>query len=153
MSITRDKILDLFRNRPDQFVSGADVCRELGISRTAVWKHIQQLRESDYKIEAIPSRGYRLICLPDRLLPAEVKAGLKTRCVGREIVYFEQTDSTNEQARKLADSGAVEGTVVIADTQTGAKADSVATGHPRPESIFICQSSCARISLPVLQPR
>jgi BirA family biotin operon repressor/biotin-[acetyl-CoA-carboxylase] ligase len=121
MSNTRDKILELFRSRPDHFVSGADVCRELGISRTAVWKHIRHLRENDYEIEAIPSRGYRLVALPDRLLPAEVKAGLQTRCVGSEVVYFEQTDSTNEQARKLADSGAVEGTVVIADSQSGGK--------------------------------
>lgn len=121
MSNTRDRILDLFRNCPDQFVSGADICRELGISRTAVWKHIRQLRDNDYEIEAIPSRGYRLVALPDRLFPAEVKAGLQTRCVGSEVIYFDQTDSTNEQARKLADNGAAEGTVVIADTQSGGK--------------------------------
>lgn len=121
MANTRDKILELFRDRPDAFVSGAEVCRELGISRTAVWKHISQLRINGYEIEAMPSRGYRLVSLPDQLFPAEVKAGLQTRCVGREIVYFDQTDSTNEQARSLADSGAVEGTVVIADTQSGGK--------------------------------
>ncbi len=121
MSITRDTILELFRNRPDHFVSGADVCRELGISRTAVWKHIHQLRDNGYEIEAVPSRGYRLISLPDLLLPAEVTAGLETRCVGREVIYFDQTDSTNAQARILADAGAVEGTVVIADNQSGGK--------------------------------
>ncbi len=121
MPSTRDKILELFRVQPDHFVSGADVCRELGISRTAVWKHIRQLRDSGYEIEAIQSRGYRLVALPDRLLPAEVKAGLQTRCVGNEVVYFEQIGSTNEQARKLADNGAAEGTVVIADSQSSGK--------------------------------
>ena len=121
MTNTRDKILELFRNQPDDYVSGADVCQELGISRTAVWKHIHHLRDNGYEIDAIPSRGYRLVSLPDLLLPAEVKAGLQTRCIGREIVYFDQTDSTNEQARKLADDGVAEGTVVIADTQIGGK--------------------------------
>ena len=121
MSLTRDRILELFRNRPDNFVSGADVCRELGISRTAVWKHIVHLRENGYEIEAIPSRGYRLLTLPDLLLPAEVTSGLQTRCVGTEVVYFDQTDSTNAQARRLADAGAAEGTVVIADSQSGGK--------------------------------
>jgi BirA family biotin operon repressor/biotin-[acetyl-CoA-carboxylase] ligase len=121
MSNTRDKILELFRGRPDYFISGADVCLELGISRTAVWKHISQLRENGYVIEAIPSRGYKLKSLPDVLYPAEVTSGLETRCVGCEVVYFDQTDSTNTQARLLADAGAVEGTVVIADTQGSGK--------------------------------
>lgn len=121
MPSTRDRILELFRDCPDHFVSGADVCRELGISRTAVWKHIRQLRESGYEVEAIPSRGYRLLSLPDRLLPAEVKSGLQTGCVGSEVVYYDQIASTNEEARKLAEAGAIEGTVVIADAQTGGK--------------------------------
>jgi BirA family biotin operon repressor/biotin-[acetyl-CoA-carboxylase] ligase len=121
MSTTRDRILELFKSEPDHFVSGADVCRELGISRTAVWKHISQLRENGYEIEAIPSRGYRLLSLPDLLLPAEVMSGLQTRCIGSEVIYFEQTDSTNAQARKLADAGAAEGTVVIADSQSVGK--------------------------------
>ncbi len=118
---TRDTILELFKNRPDHFLSGADVCRKLGISRTAVWKHISQLRDNGYEIEAIPSRGYRLLSLPDLLFPAEVTSGLQTRSVGCEVIYFDETDSTNAQARTLADTGAREGTVVIADSQNGGK--------------------------------
>jgi len=121
MPSSRDRILELFRQSPDEFVSGEDICRALGVSRTAVWKQIGQLRELGYEVEAVRSRGYRLLSPPDRLLPAEVSGGLETRCIGREVIYFEQTDSTNLQARRLADEGAVEGTVVIADTQTSGR--------------------------------
>jgi len=121
MSSSRDRILELFRQAPDQFVSGEQICRALGVSRTAVWKQIGQLRELGYQVEAVRSRGYRLLSPPDRLLPAEVSAGLKTRIIGREVIYFETTDSTNLQARRLAEDGAVEGTVVIADQQTSGR--------------------------------
>jgi len=121
MSASRDRILELFRQAPDQFVSGEEICRLLGVSRTAIWKQIGQLRELGYCVEAVRSRGYRLLSPPDRLLPAEVTSGLETRRIGREVVYFEITDSTNAQARRLAEDGAAEGTVVIADQQTSGR--------------------------------
>jgi BirA family biotin operon repressor/biotin-[acetyl-CoA-carboxylase] ligase len=121
MSSSRDRILELFRQSPGQFVSGEEICRSLGVSRTAIWKQIGQLRELGYTVEAVRSRGYRLLSPPDRLLPGEVSRGLDTRRIGREVVYFEITDSTNAQARRLAEEGAPEGTVVIADQQTAGR--------------------------------
>lgn len=111
----------LFRQKPDAFVSGAEMSRVLGVSRTAVWKHIEQLRTLGYQIEAVTARGYRLRTSPDLLLPAELKAGLKTEIVGRELVYFTDTDSTNDRAHALAKDGAAEGTVIIAEAQEAGK--------------------------------
>lgn len=95
--------------------------RVLGVSRTAVWKYIEQLRSLGYQIEAVTARGYRLCTSPDLLLPAELQAGLKTEIIGRELVYFDDTDSTNDQAHALAKDGAAEGTVVIAEAQQAGK--------------------------------
>ncbi len=121
MTKSRDRILQMFRQASDSFVSGEDICRDLGITRTAVWKQIRQLRDLGYEIEAIPSRGYRLQTTPDTLISSEVTAELGTEVVGKEIVFLAETDSTNTQARQLAEDGAAEGTVVIADLQSQGK--------------------------------
>jgi BirA family biotin operon repressor/biotin-[acetyl-CoA-carboxylase] ligase len=117
----QEEIISLLREKAGQFVSGEEFSQTLGVSRTAVWKHIRHLREMGYSIEAVTSRGYRLTGTPDTLIPTEMQAGLKTRCIGREIVYFSTTDSTNLRAHELGDAGAVEGTVVIADRQTAGR--------------------------------
>ncbi len=117
----QDQILKLFRQQPGAFVSGAEMSRALGVSRTAVWKHIEHLRSLGYQIEAVTARGYRLRTSPDLLLPAELQAGLETEIVGRELVYFADTDSTNDRAHALAKDGAAEGTVVIAEAQQAGK--------------------------------
>jgi len=121
MTTSRDRILELFRQHSDSFVSGEEICRDLGISRTAVWKQIRQLRQLGYEIEAVPSKGYSLRTTPDTLISAEVIADLNTTLIGSDIIFLPQTDSTNIQARLLADQGAVDGTVLIADQQTGGK--------------------------------
>lgn len=117
----QEEILNLLREKAGQFVSGEEFSQSLGVSRTAVWKHIRHLREMGYVIEAVTSRGYRLAGVPDTLIPTEIQLGLETRCIGREVVYFSTTDSTNLRAHDLGEAGAVEGTVVIADRQTAGR--------------------------------
>ncbi|HEY3308574.1 MAG TPA: biotin--[acetyl-CoA-carboxylase] ligase [Desulfuromonadaceae bacterium] len=113
-------ILRLFREQ-EGFVSGEEISRELGVSRSAVWKHISALRDTGYVVEAVPSRGYRLVAAPDILNVEEITANLTSSIVGRRLVCLEKTASTNADAFKLAEEGAVEGTTVIADAQTGGK--------------------------------
>jgi BirA family biotin operon repressor/biotin-[acetyl-CoA-carboxylase] ligase len=113
-------ILALFREQKG-YLSGGEICRTLNVSRTAVWKHITALRGAGYIIEAIPSRGYRLVSAPDILNPEEVAVRLKTSMVGRRLVCLEETVSTNADAFRLAEEGAPEGTVVMADAQSGGK--------------------------------
>lgn len=109
-------ILDLFRNSPDGYVSGEEMSRILGVSRTAVWKHINGLKELGYRIDAVPSRGYRLTARPDLLTAAELEVGNKR--VGRKIIALAETDSTNTVAFRIAEEGEEEGTVVLAETQS-----------------------------------
>jgi BirA family transcriptional regulator, biotin operon repressor / biotin---[acetyl-CoA-carboxylase] ligase len=103
------------------FVSGGDLCGELRISRSAVWKHIVALRKSGYAIEAVSGRGYRLESLTGAPVAEEVAPLLETASVGRNFIYLASTDSTNLRARALARDGATEGTVVVADSQTGGR--------------------------------
>ncbi len=115
------QILKLFYQQQGACLSGAEISRVLGVSRTAVWKYIEQLRALGYRIEAVTARGYVLHGSPDLLLPAEIRNALEAELIGRELVYFAETDSTNDRAHALAREGAVEGTVVIADAQISGK--------------------------------
>jgi len=113
-------ILRLFRTETG-YISGEHLSRELGVSRTAVWKHISTLRNSGYLIEAVPSRGYRLVSSPDVIDPHDVRAQLENGRVGGRLEFLKLTASTNADAFRLAEDGAVEGTVVLTDSQTGGK--------------------------------
>ncbi|QWV95582.1 biotin--[acetyl-CoA-carboxylase] ligase [Geomonas oryzisoli] len=114
------RIIELFRSG-DGVVSGAALSRLLGVSRTAVWKHVKGLRASGYLIEAVPSKGYRLLSSPKVLTQLDLSAGLATSRIGTSIICLKETESTNQVAFKLAEDGAAEGTVVIADAQTAGK--------------------------------
>lgn len=121
MSIAAATILRLFREAGSGFVSGELISRELKVSRTAVWKHINGLRDAGYIIEAIPSRGYHLLSSPDILSVEEVREKLNTTRIGRQLVCLPETTSTNADAFHLAEAGAEDGTAVIADAQSGGK--------------------------------
>lgn len=102
-------------------VSGESMARELGVTRAAVFKHIEQLRALGFAIEPVARQGYRLAACPDSLMAPVVAYGLKTQWAGREIVYFPETDSTNRRARILAQENAAHGTLVLADSQTAGR--------------------------------
>ena len=119
--MNKDELLLLLRSGRAGFVSGADLAASMGVSRTAVWKHVKALERDGYRIEAVPSKGYRLTASPDVIVVSELKQGLRTRTIGREIVHLAETASTNTLAMDLAHKGAAEGTVVIAEAQTGGK--------------------------------
>jgi len=113
----KQKVLSLLA-AGDEYVSGEKISRELKISRTAVWKHIEALRQEGYVIDSVPRRGYKVLSAPDILFPGEIKTSLETKILGREIHHFHSVDSTNRVAKELAEEGAPEGTVVIAEVQT-----------------------------------
>jgi BirA family biotin operon repressor/biotin-[acetyl-CoA-carboxylase] ligase len=103
------------------FVSGGDLCGELRITRSAVWKHVAALRRAGYAIEAVSGKGYRLERLTGNPVLEEVAPLLDTASFGRNFIYLASTDSTNLRARALARDGAPEGAVVVADSQTGGR--------------------------------
>jgi len=116
-----DKILNCFKKNEDSYISGEEMSRELGISRTAVWKHIENLREEGYGIEAFPHLGYKLISIPDRLTEAELGWRLKTDIIAKKIYSYKETASTNDAAHDLAMAGEKEGAIVIAESQTAGR--------------------------------
>lgn len=102
-------------------VSGQAISAELGVTRAAVWKQIEQLRALGFVIESQGKQGYRLLSCPDSLMAPVIARGLQTRWAGRQIVYLPSVDSTNRRARQLAAEGAPHGTLVIADEQTAGR--------------------------------
>ncbi|MCD7743745.1 MAG: biotin--[acetyl-CoA-carboxylase] ligase [Lachnospiraceae bacterium] len=105
----------------EAYVSGQKLCGELGVSRTAVWKVINQLKEEGYEIESVPSKGYRITNRPDRITAEEITSRLHTCWAGRIISYSESIDSTNNEAKRLAEQGTPAGTLVVAEEQTQGK--------------------------------
>ncbi len=105
----------------DNYVSGQQLCSRFGVSRTAVWKAIRQLQEAGYEIDAVNNRGYRLKSAPDLLTTEEVVSRLHTSFMGQNCICLESVDSTNNYVKKLAEDGAEEGTLVLAEEQTGGK--------------------------------
>ena len=102
----------------DGYVSGQELCNKFGVSRTAIWKVINQLKEAGYEIEAAQNKGYHLIAAPDVMTEAELESLKNTQWAGCEIYCFDSIDSTNTKAKELAEAGHPSGTLVVADQQT-----------------------------------
>ena len=105
----------------DGYLSGQELCERLGVSRTAVWKVIRQLQEDGYEIEAVRNRGYRLAESGDVYTREELQSVISTRVTGKNLVFLDMVDSTNTRAKQLAEAGAPDGTLVVAETQSAAK--------------------------------
>lgn len=116
----KEEILRLLRST-DGYISGQELCNRFGVSRTAVWKAINQLKEAGYEIEAQQNKGYRLMAAPDLMTEAEIKSLMHTEWVAKEVLYFDTIDSTNTKAQELAEKGYPSGTLVVADKQESGK--------------------------------
>lgn len=112
-----EKIIQ-FLKQAEGYMSGEDMSDALKISRAAVWKHIDQMRQDGYEIAAVPHLGYKLESSPDKMFPHEIIFGLKTKTLGHNPVFFETVGSTMDEAFKLGMEGAPEGTFVCAEAQT-----------------------------------
>lgn len=110
------EILTILKNT-DGYVSGQELCERFGVSRTAVWKAMNQLKKEGYEIESVQNKGYHLVKTPDILSKNELVSIRKTKWVGTEICYFDVTDSTNTQAKSLGEGDAPNGTLVVAGKQ------------------------------------
>ena len=123
----KTKILNVLR-KSDGYVSGQALCNMLGVSRTAVWKVINQLKEEGYVIEAVQNKGYHITKYPDILTSSEIMSQLtcvdtgNTTGIIREVVYYDETDSTNNEAKRAAErADAADGTLYITESQTGGR--------------------------------
>lgn len=116
----KSEILALLRERGD-FVSGQELCSRFGVSRTAVWKAVGQLKKEGYNIVAVQNRGYRLEPEREVFGQHELESRMDTEWAGHPVRFYEELSSTNLQAKLDAENGAPQGTLVVADMQTAGR--------------------------------
>lgn len=121
MSSTRNKLIDLLSSAEDSFISGQFLSDELQISRSAIWKHMNELKKDGYEIESKQRKGYRIISSPNKVSENTLTWGLQTEWLGKNIHHRKSIDSTQKLAHQYALDGAKHGTVVIADEQTAGR--------------------------------
>ena len=105
----------------DGYVSGQQLCEQLGVSRTAVWKAVNQLREAGYEIDSVSNKGYLIRSAPDILDKNELLSLQRTSWIGQRLECFDVIGSTNTAAMRMAEEGAPHGTLVVADRQDSGK--------------------------------
>lgn len=119
--MSRERILSLLLEQQGTFLSGEEMSRTLGISRAAVWKAIESLRQEGYEVTSIPKRGYCLKGGLDRLRAGELAPALKHCEIGSSLLCLEEVDSTNTEAKRQALAGAPHGLVVLSEAQSGGR--------------------------------
>jgi BirA family transcriptional regulator, biotin operon repressor / biotin---[acetyl-CoA-carboxylase] ligase len=112
------QLLAAFRAADGGFITTADLGQRLGVSRATVSRHIEELRSLGYDIQHQPSLGHRLAASPDILLAEDIQHRLGRTVIGRQVLVYERTASTNDVVEKLALDGAAAGVVVFAESQT-----------------------------------
>ncbi|KEQ57305.1 Bifunctional protein BirA [Marine Group I thaumarchaeote SCGC AAA799-E16] len=115
------KVLTFLQTHNTEYLSGQDLSDVLHISRVAVWKHIKKIQELGYTVESKQKLGYKLTKNSDALLPWEITSGLKTKTIGQQAFYFDSTDSTQNQALKMAEESENNGAIIVAEKQTGGR--------------------------------
>lgn len=106
----------------DSYVSGQALCESLGVSRTAVWKQMNQLKTEGYDIESVSNKGYHINSAPDILTDYEIESEpmFKEGFVD-EVVFFEEIDSTNNEAKRQGDTIRDKAKLLICESQTGGR--------------------------------
>ena len=115
---TKEKLLALLENSKGTFFSGEEIARTLQVSRAAVWKAVNALREDGYTIDAATNKGYRLSPDSDILSPQGIRRFLKPEYRDLDLTVLPTAPSTNALVREKANQGRPEGCVIIACEQT-----------------------------------
>lgn len=121
----KSKILKMLRNA-DEFISGQSICAALNISRTAVWKYINQLKTEGYEIEAVSNKGYHIVHYPDIVTKEEIESQLvleesEAENGIKKVVFYDEVDSTNNVAKQAAEDGEESGTLFVTEHQTAGR--------------------------------
>ena len=137
----KTKILKALMESDTEFVSGQSLCGMLGVTRQAVWKNISELKENGYDIESVSNKGYRLISEPDILYGPDIESRMSENCICKSVECHQSIDSTNTRAKQLAESGAEEGTLIVADRQTAGREGVEEAGVRKVTLEFTCHLS------------
>src|SRR5215471_4474480 len=114
-------LVTLFANNATISISGARIAREIGVSRSTVWRWIEQLREVGVQVKGRPHTGYFLERVPDILTPELLRTQLKGSLFGKRIYHFFRIDSTNRVGMELGYGGEPEGAVILAEEQSAGR--------------------------------
>lgn len=115
--LMRKEILKTLLENTDKYISGEDISNKFGVSRTAVWKAIKQLKEQGYEIESISRKGYKLIEKSTGLNSDELALLIKSETHPYYFKCEKKIDSTSTELKRLANKGVDEWTVVLAEEQ------------------------------------
>jgi len=115
--LAEEMLVSLLADAPEEYLGAEAICGKLGLPRAVIFRQIEGLRSKGYRIDARQVSGYRLLEVPDRLTSLELSPLLVTEELGRTVHFFEELESTNDQARELAEDGAAHGELVVAETQ------------------------------------
>ena len=115
------KVLRFLKTHDTEYLSGQDLSDVLRISRVAVWKHIKKIQTLGYTVESKQKEGYKLTKNSNLLLPWEITSGLETKELGQQAYYYDSIDSTQNQALKMANESKSNGTIIVAEKQTGGR--------------------------------
>lgn len=118
LQIAEEELVTFLQQNPHVFLSTKEISQKLGIHPYVIYQTIKELRRWDFKISYEKGKGYRLLESPDFLLPGKIKKNLKSKILGKEVLSYRTVGSTNHLAFRLAEDGAVEGTLIVADEQT-----------------------------------
>lgn len=143
----RESLLTAFSAAGSGYLSGQELAEKADCSRTAIWKHIEELRKDGFIIEAVKKKGYRLIGTTDRVTENEILIGLETKTLGRNVHFFETLQSTQIVAHQLAQENAPEGTLVVSEEQTVGRGRMARPWHS-PPGTGVWMSLLLRPSLP-----
>lgn len=149
-SEVRKKLLDAFTAANGDYLSGQYLADLIGCSRTAVWKHVEDLRKHGFELEAVQRKGYRIVKTPEQISADEIRLGLKTKFLGQVIHFKESVDSTQKIAKTLSYENAPEGTVVIAEEQLTGRGRMDRIWHS-PKYTGIWMSMILRPNIPIAQ--
>jgi len=150
MGIEAPTLLSLLEEKQGDFVSGEEISQKLNVSRTAIWKQIRKLEAQGYTIEAVNRLGYRILERPSRISPVELSLKLKTHSFGRSVHVHEVVASTQDVLRDLAEAGAPEGTLVVAEQQNRGRGR-MGRSWVSPPGKGIWMSLLLRPNVPLLQ--
>jgi BirA family biotin operon repressor/biotin-[acetyl-CoA-carboxylase] ligase len=114
-------LLTLLSENATIVISGAQIAREIGVSRSTVWRWVERLRELGVRVKGQPHTGYFLEKVSDILIPDLVRKRLKGSFFGKRVYHFFRTDSTNRVAMELGYADEPEGAVVLAEEQTAGR--------------------------------
>ena len=117
----KDTILKMLKENSDRYISGEELSEMFNVSRTAIWKNINDLRKMGYDIDSVTNRGYKLMSSPGILNAGETKTYIDDNAlIGKELIVFETIDSTNTYLKSNAEKYPT-GTVIASREQTGGK--------------------------------